>query len=293
MKKFVSRVTVTGADDSVSPHHLLEIFEQFPFVEFGILISRNSMGNTRFPSREWIKNLIQMCDGSGIQFAGHICGSWVRELLMGHWPSHDFMNIDDDFMSPGMFKRWQINTHAQPHKADLNAVSDILTQLKRRGQSVIFQNDNVNTHLMNPQLGTNISALFDLSHGTGILPAEWPKPLEGIDCGYAGGLSPDNVAEQLTKLESIIGDAHIWIDAETLLRSDNDLQFDLQKVITFLKAAEPWVIESELHHVGEAYCPECNSFNVEEISYENDFGSMHCIQCDYQGGPGEDFPAKI
>ncbi len=42
---------------------------------------------------------------------------------------------------------------------------------------------------------------------------------------------------------------------------------------------------------GDFYCPECGSFDVEEIAYEDDFGSMECRQCKYQGGPGEDFPA--
>jgi protein gp37 len=39
-------------------------------------------------------------------------------------------------------------------------------------------------------------------------------------------------------------------------------------------------------------CPECNSFNVHEIGYENDFGSFECENCKYVGGPGEDFPYK-
>lgn len=42
---------------------------------------------------------------------------------------------------------------------------------------------------------------------------------------------------------------------------------------------------------GDFHCPECGSFKVEEIGYEDDFGSMECKACGYQGDPGEDFPA--
>jgi hypothetical protein len=40
-------------------------------------------------------------------------------------------------------------------------------------------------------------------------------------------------------------------------------------------------------------CPECDSFEVEEIGYEDDFCSMRCKDCGYQGDPGEDFPSKL
>lgn len=42
---------------------------------------------------------------------------------------------------------------------------------------------------------------------------------------------------------------------------------------------------------GEFFCPQCSSFDVEEIGYEDDFGSMACKICGYQGDPGEDFPS--
>jgi hypothetical protein len=87
----------------------------------------------------------------------------------------------------------------------------------------------------------NISALFDLSHGAGVLPETWPKPLT-IPCGYAGGLSPEIVARQIERVSALVGDKHIWIDAETKLRSPNDLLFDLEKVRTFLEVAKPWVV---------------------------------------------------
>lgn len=55
-------------------------------------------------------------------------------------------------------------------------------------------------------------SLFDTSSGFGILPEKWPELLPELYCGYAGGLGPDNLQEQLEKIESVIGDNEIWVD---------------------------------------------------------------------------------
>ncbi len=246
MERFISKVTVTGADDSIKPHNLAELSAEFPFVEFGILISHEYLGSTRFPSPEWLANLIELCAGNEMQFSGHICGSWVNDILMGQWPKSYFCNIHKDFMSPEMFKRWQINTHGELHTVDYRKLSLLLKELDSYGQSVIFQHDDVNIDLAPNLVGLgnhNVSVLFDVSHGTGRLPKQWPKPLDGVECGYAGGLSPRNVAAHIERIATVVGNRHIWIDAETKLRSRNDHQFDIKKVRAFLMAVQPWVLK--------------------------------------------------
>jgi len=249
--KFINLVTVTGADDSVDPQALAAVAERYPYVEFGILLSRSRMGasttgvGTRFPSKEWLREFTRIYKLVDMNFAGHICGAWVREILMGKWPDAEFAEIDPEFIS--IFQRFQLNTHAEKHTWDLSAFRMILEDLWASDQDVIFQYDNVNYELLYAcrEAGDeNISTLYDLSHGAGILPSAWPRVLPGIYCGYAGGLSPSNVAGQLAKLEEIIipDTAAIWIDAETHLRSKNDSKFDLEKVEAFLEAARPWVV---------------------------------------------------
>lgn len=92
-----------------------------------------------------------------------------------------------------------------------------------------------------PDLGyaSNVAALFDLSHGAGLLPAEWPSGFPGRYCGYAGGLSPVNVAAQLDRVAEVAG-GPFWVDAETHLRSGDDQVFDLARVESFLAAASEW-----------------------------------------------------
>jgi len=104
--------------------------------------------------------------------------------------------------------------------------------LEQKGKEFIFQFDDVNNGIIESvsKSGVNCSALFDTSGGAGILPNEWPEPLQNIKCGYAGGISPENIEAQIKLIESKVGETKIWIDMETHIRSNNDYQFDLNKV---------------------------------------------------------------
>jgi phosphoribosylanthranilate isomerase len=114
--------------------------------------------------------------------------------------------------------------------------NEAIEEMKKFKKEVIFQFDGVNELLLKTaiQKELNCSTLFDLSHGAGVLPESWPKPIEGLRCGYAGGLSPDNVEQQIEKLHSLVGDYFLWIDMETHIRSDSDSKFDLDKVRSVL-----------------------------------------------------------
>jgi hypothetical protein len=240
MKKFLHKVTVTGADDSTDIAQMVEIQKQYPFVEFGILLSKKySLGGgaNRFPSKEWLNKLV--ASSGQLSLSGHLCGQWVNEILLGKFPSLDL--VHGNF--PNIFSRFQINTHGEYHKIDFEKLDYVLKDLRSNFQSVIFQLDNVND-VMVPMWNRNhrnISGLFDLSHGAGVLPSNWPKPITGMYCGYAGGLSPENVVEQIEKIYIANGDNDTWIDAETHLRSDGDRKFDLNKVIDFLEKSKPYI----------------------------------------------------
>lgn len=238
--KILTKVTVTGAGDSVNPADLWRVAEKFPFVEFGILLGNKvSLGNgsTRFPSKKWLQQLTKESKRRPkIKFSGHLCGAWVDGFMTGH--SFDF----DGYIANGLgdlFGRFQINTHAEDCDHD-DGLYDLLNAIS---QTVIFQLDNHFGTLIAKEAvkfgHKNIAGLFDLSHGAGVLPESWPDPINGLECGYAGGLSPENVANQLSEIEKHTKST--WIDAESSLF--NYGKFDLNRVEEFLIAARPWVIE--------------------------------------------------
>lgn len=248
MKRFLRQVTITGADDSVSYYRLFEISKQFPFVEWGILLSKNSEGYFRFPSWKWIEGLITEKPAS-VTISGHLCGSWVRDIVAG---GSEFLNTHRELSHE--FARFQLNFHGQVHIAPSpeKFIDSLvfLTGLNR--QPVIFQLDGVYSQIYSlargqyaRHRGIEALALHDVSGGAGILPEQWPQPM-GDYCGYAGGLSPDNLAEQLKLIQDRIRNKDgslypIWIDAETHIRSTDNSTFETVKAEAFLGIAEPFV----------------------------------------------------
>ncbi len=237
MKRFLRQVTVTGADDSIPPESLSGIQQAYPYAEFGILCSKNSESNPRFPSHKWIDDLARL-NRYPLHLSMHLCGTWVRSLCIGDelmftdWISEYFR----------MFSRIQLNFHGQPHRIG-SGYRFIGALAGFHDLPIIFQQDGENNHLFRFALENSINAypLEDLSGGAGVLPEIWAKPIPPYS-GYAGGLSPDNLKDNLGKLSDIVGDVPIWIDAETHLRSNNDKVFDIDKVIRFLEIAKPFVI---------------------------------------------------
>lgn len=233
----ITTVTITGADDSIRPQELLSITNHYPFVEWALLVSRSSTGHGRFPSIEWIKELQTIAPD--LKISCHLCGAYVRELLLG---DIDFITNElDDIWN--QFQRVQINTHGIPHAFNHSKMLKALNIWPEK--EFIFQYDNANSDILLAanRNGVNCSALFDLSHGAGVSPSEWPDLLPGIKCGYAGGISPKNIKSECIRVSEKTGEVETWIDMETHVRSNNDKDFDLTKVESCLSQSEPFVKE--------------------------------------------------
>lgn len=172
-----------------------------------------------------------------MKLSAHLCGGYTRSILMGVPDVHFDLGYGWN-----MFSRVQINTHGVKHRFDAVDLVKCLNKFPER--EFIFQFDNVNGAILNTAIenGVNCSTLFDLSHGAGVLPDRWPRPLASVKCGYAGGISPDNIEEQIRLIEQTVGDVEVWIDMETHVRSNNDWLFDLDKVEKCLSIAAKHVV---------------------------------------------------
>lgn len=242
-------VTVTGADDKTDPMDLIEISQRYPFVEFGILLSARG-ASARFPSQGWIREFYRMKQqhNPDLKASCHLCGSIVREIFATGdwgWAVELFKSV------PMLFDRIQLNTHGVEHEVSLALLGDSVLEMLRMEYNIIFQYDLANTKAFEHVAAQSnrcgchagVHALFDLSHGEGRLSTSYPAPLPGTYCGYAGGLSPDNVREELDKIINVTKTADFWIDAETHLRSGpaGDDIFDPNLVLRFLKEASAYV----------------------------------------------------
>ncbi len=249
-------VTVTGADDSIPPERLeklVDLWRRFPFVEFGLLMSANNtpMGKPRFPSIHWLQALARHLTINhlrDLRFSAHLCGKWVHQLLMGE-AMEGFRALDDtnilDYVD-----RCQLNTHGVLHMLRKKEFLEAVNRTPLSGSQIIFQLDGMNNEFpLACKDSLAVSVLHDVSSGAGLLPAGWPLPVPGLFNGYAGGLSPENVVEQLGKICELLPEhKKIWIDAETHLRSvknDRDI-FDLDRVTAFLETVKPYVARESL-----------------------------------------------
>ena len=171
-----------------------------------------------------------------IPLSFHLCGQPLRDLLaQGETPLYPALMM--------LFKRIQLNFHGEPQAVNKDAFKDGLLCLDRE---IIFQIDGgMGRELYGNALtwGVNVVPFFDLSHGAGVLPEKWDAPMAPWG-GYAGGLGPDNLQEQLPAiLKATTGNGDIWIDLETHARTDGDL--DINKVKTCLQIASKYVQVTE------------------------------------------------
>lgn len=223
----LDRVTITGADDSVDPWQLQDLSAEFPFVEWGILFSMDQVGRPRFPTLDWVRSLPDSGTG-GMRYSAHLCGRYVRDVVL----NANFSWLDDASIPSNLFDRVQLNFHGQFHRQNV----DLAELIDGVDMQFILQCDGPNDRAVRDLCyRTELSVpLFDTSGGAGLLPAAWPVAWPDRYCGYAGGLSPENVLANLNLIEAKTTQLY-WIDMERRVRTDDDSALDLTKVRSVLE----------------------------------------------------------
>lgn len=256
MNKFIRKVTITGLDIYSNRQHLLALQREFPFVEWGILLSNSKAGkDNRYPPIEWISETLS----SGLNLSGHLCGQWARDAAFG---GDQFVSEYSDWLKK--FQRIQLN------------VSGLLSNIGQDTIGTEFFYRGVE-HIKGPRpiiqirqlykfllpLIDEVDFLFDCSGGKGVLPNNWPdavswfdEPIKLNNCGYAGGLNPDNLVSQIESMEKAASGMPVWIDVESGVRTNEVLDFE--KVLFFLQAAEPYVIDG-IENGSDCSASETNS----------------------------------
>lgn len=220
----LTRISFTGADDKVNPDELLKISLDFPLVEWAILFSQSKEGEQRYPTKEWRNRLYEATPNTFK--AAHLCGTPMLSA---------FANADENLKGElTNFQRAQLNfnsKHVKPHVLEGLIKNVKESTFKYKGEypiQIITQHNHSNQETHELFRSDNHVVLFDASGGHGVALSDIPTPIKGIRCGYAGGLSPDNMYEILTNLQTHLGETPIWIDMESGVRTNNE--FDLGKV---------------------------------------------------------------
>lgn len=230
--------TLTGADDSASIDDLWALGRKFPFVEWGVLYSIAQQGHGRYPSFDWIDHLTERMDlKSGPGFALHICGRAVGEFL-----SDTNMHLRRITRDLRYFRRIQLNFRAGTYDPGIVKAG----VARHPYQTIITQHNPVNAPLLPFLAGArNHAVLFDGSGGRSIRCNAWAPTLSGVECGYAGGLGPDNLGDELPRIHQAANGQPYWIDMEGSLRNGSD-RFDLGQATRCLEHVRTFLQSNDL-----------------------------------------------
>lgn len=239
MQVTLTRVTISGADDQVSPAAMAALSANYPFVEWGILFSQSREGQSRYPSKKWRDEVVKLArTKQRMRLSAHLCGSYARSFMDGE----DRALIGD---YSGVFERVQVNGFDAASAASFIEKARSLSAFE-----FILQAPNERALFACTWIASTIgrcSVLFDPSggHGVNLLSVGAPRSVEPwLPIGFAGGIGPHNVEEVAAMLDAAgfrTGNrAETWIDMESGVRDADDV-FDIERVVAVLHKIEQWV----------------------------------------------------
>lgn len=227
------RVTITGADDRVEPKELVELSQKYPFVEWGILVSHNRVGTSRYPSMRWSREATGMLAVNGAHFAIHLCGETRAYYQRNRLESVALVErLTQDAIVPTQC-RVQLNgfDHSWEGFEPANPFVPHILPVKRGN---IFG-------AAAKRYGFEAQLLFDESGGRGkavdfeaagdTIEEAMKEYGPNLSFGMAGGIKPETVVDAISFNLRKGG----WIDLESGVRTNDE--FDMSKVEAVLEAA--------------------------------------------------------
>ena len=222
-------VTFTGIDDATDLDRVAQLSWEYPFVEWGVLMSATRTGiDPRYPS---LATMAKVSD-IGINPSVHLCGRLARDLA----EVKGFSIQAALQFNPGA-RRIQVNLGRAVDQYD-----DLFYRLRSRarhfGVQIIMQAygfDSPSVMLGAGVYSDDVVFLNDASGGEGIA-GDFQAPVSKSRVGFAGGICPENVLAKIEQVNALPGDNEYWIDMESGVRTGNLL--DLDKCEAVLKIAK-------------------------------------------------------
>mmetsp|Transcript_77866 Transcript_77866/g.161769 ORF Transcript_77866/g.161769 Transcript_77866/m.161769 type:complete len:404 (-) Transcript_77866:55-1266(-) len=267
----LSFLSLSGVDDSVTPRTLCDISQEYSFVEWGVNFRAEKQGmEPRYASLTWLRQLQEEIDSrqtgksAPIQFAAHLGGEYCVDVLKGDtslvktlWEDYGFLRIH---LCPT--KSHGVNSsQLKKYQSTLKSVIVALPQVEfvllvcKETRALAFQ-------MMN-ECQPNLAFFYDaeeIVNGSvkpggkqaqqqqqqqqqaGQLPRRPPPcPHPGIHCGYGGGLTVDNLTDELRRIAQVVKTSRrpVWVDLQSGLRTTSNGgrsdDFDLNKAWACIK----------------------------------------------------------
>ena len=241
----IKSIVVSGANEYTQIPSMLRIFSTYPQAEIGVQVSGKKAQESS--ARYWWLNALyyaMLKTSQKIPVALHINSNWVEQFCQGAvphevdiWLNHCPLNNGEPFI-----KRVQLNFKVGREKTpNISALCYAMSRYPE--QRFILSYNEANAEIITKlyKLGVKFDCLYDGSFGEGILPNErWAPPFEDVLQGYAGGISIENVSDELDKIAKVVSpEREIFIDAEGKLKGE-DGHLSLGLAGEYLRRASCW-----------------------------------------------------
>lgn len=238
-------ITCSDMREYNSIDDIIDLGKTYPMSEFAIQ-AHPSKFSAYMPRYVWFDTLMHAARVNDINLAMHVNSEWRTEICHGNIPYEikRMWNMRRDNGKP-VIGRVQININGGKDSFRFYAAK--VANIIRAYPDIefIFQYTPKQRRRVNKldTTDTEFSLLFDASGGQGKLPKKWRAPvMPNHKMGYSGGLSPENVYENLDKINLVVpANTNIWIDAEGKLRNPDTKQFDVARAEKYIQNALQWV----------------------------------------------------
>ena len=238
----LSFISCSGANEHTNIRELADAFGNlfYPEIVMGIQVS-GKKASYETPRYLWLERLYKYLEKTDtyLNISLHVNEDWAERFLEGDVAEelNHFLRTNHSQGIP-FIKTVQLNFKLSD-KIEKDIDADVLIETMRRypRQDFILSCNRYNNNFINRiynESSYKFLCLYDESFGEGIIPAQREAPLfEDRLQGYAGGLSPDNIIEELQKIEKLVdNDTEIFVDAEGKLK-DTDGKFSITKAKEF------------------------------------------------------------
>lgn len=238
-------VVCSGINENNDINNAIDFLKKYKNVEFGVQCSPKKAGY-HTPRFHWLKEFLCKLNEQKIEnkVALHLNEGFVVSFCDGKVP-HEISEL----LAIGQAtSRIQLNFKIGREFFASGSVPDITTLEKTintlSSHPVILSASQPNLPFIQKAYhrGIKFDVLFDDSFGEGVAPSTRKAPLfDHAFQGYAGGLSPENVIDELIKIAKV-AKGTIFIDAEGKLKQDGHFNFD--RAEKFVQNALNWQKEN-------------------------------------------------
>ena len=226
---FLKTIVCSGINEKNNINDAIEFLRKYKNAEFGVQCSPRKAGY-HTPRFDWLKELLCKLNEQKIEnrVALHLNEGFVISFCNGKLPDEisELLGIGQPVSRLQLNFKVGRESFASGNVPDIKILEQTMNTLG--SHPIILSASQPNLPFIHKAYhrGLKFDVLFDDSFGEGVEPTTRRPPLfKDVFQGYAGGLSPENIAMELIKIQGAAKGA-VFIDAEGKLKQDGHFSFD-------------------------------------------------------------------